>query len=128
MPKKKRKERVWEYGMPKGPIPPFVYHVWFKKATSPERFVAFDEDHIRDQCEPRVPVVIEQVHEREEPDDWEPLGPKGSEVNRPADYDTGFKLLQEWVDSQGGPPESLRLKLRELYIDYRKVDKRKSEK
>jgi hypothetical protein len=26
------------------------------------------------------------------------------------------------VDTQGGPPESLRLKLRELYIDYRKVD------
>ena len=47
MPKKKRKERVWEYGMPKGPIPPFVYHVWFKGGTEPERFVAFDEDHIK---------------------------------------------------------------------------------
>jgi hypothetical protein len=32
------------------------------------------------------------------------------------------------VDSQGGPPEDVRKKLRELYIDYRKVDKRKSEK
>jgi len=128
MPKKKRKERVWEYGMPKGPVPPFVYHVWFKKANQPERFVAFDEDHIRLQCEPRVPIVIEQVHEIEDPDDWEPLGPEGSEVNRPADYDTGFKLLQEWVDSQGGPPESVRKKLRELYIDYRKVDREKSKK
>jgi hypothetical protein len=68
--------------------------------------------------------VIEQVHEIEEKDDWEPLGPGGSEVNRPADYDTGFKLLQEWVDSQGGPPEDVRKKLRELYIDYRKVDKK----
>jgi len=52
-----------------------------------------------------------------------PLGPKGSLINRPADYDTGFKILREWIDENGGPPEKIRQKLRELYIDYDKAKK-----
>jgi len=119
MPKKK-KEKYWEMGMPKGELGPFVWHVWFKGSGQAERFVAFDEEHIKDQCEDRTPIVIERVYEKEEIDDWEPLGPKGAVVNQPADYDTGFKLLKEWVDSIGGPPEDLRMKLRELFIDYGK--------
>ena len=50
----------------------------------------------------------------------ERLGPKGAVVHRPADFDQGFKILKEWVDSIGGPPEKLRKKLRELFIDYEK--------
>ena len=119
MPKKK-KEKYWDYGMPKGELGPFVWHVWFKGSGRAERFVAFDEEHIKHQCEDRTPIVIERVYEKEEIEKWEPLGPKGSVVNQPADYDTGFKLLKEWVDSIGGPPEDLRLKLRELFIDYEK--------
>ena len=120
MPKKKE-EKYWDIGMPKGEIGPFVWHVWFKGSGQAERFVAFDEEHIKDQCEDRTPIVIERVYEKEEIEKWEPLGPKGSVVNQPADYDTGFKLLKEWVDSIGGPPEDLRLKLRELFIDYEKA-------
>ena len=120
MPKKKE-EKYWEIGMPKGELGPFVWHVWFKGSGQAERFVAFDEEHIKDQCEDRTPIVIERVYEKEEIEKWEPLGPKGSVVNQPADYDTGFKLLKEWVDSIGGPPEDLRLKLRELFIDYEKA-------
>ena len=120
MPKKKE-GKYWDIGMPKGEIGPFVWHVWFKGSVQAERFVAFDEEHIKDQCEDRTPIVIERVYEKEEIEKWEPLGPKGSVVNQPADYDTGFKLLKEWVDSIGGPPEDLRLKLRELFIDYEKA-------
>jgi hypothetical protein len=105
-------------GMPKGETAPFVWQVWFEGDRQPTRFVAFDEQHIRDQSEPRVPVVIERIHEREEKIESEPLGPKGSTVNRPADYDAGFKILRAWVDENGGPPEEIRVKLRELYIDY----------
>ena len=119
MPKKK-KEKYWEMGMPRGELGPFVWHVWFKGSGQAERFVAFDEEHIKHQCEGRTPIVIERVVEKEEINEWEPLGPKGSVVNQPADYDTGFKLLKEWVDSIGGPPEDLRMKLRELFIDYQK--------
>ena len=39
-------------------------------------------------------------------------------MNQPADYDRGFKVLRAWVDENGGPPESIRKKLRELFIDY----------
>ena len=123
MPKKK-KEKYWEMGMPRGELGPFVWHVWFKGSGQAERFVAFDEEHIKHQCEGRTPIVIERVVEKEEIDEWEPLGPKGSVVNQPADYDTGFKLLKEWVDSIGGPPEDLRMKLRELFIDYQKPEKK----
>ena len=58
--------------------------------------------------------------EKEDNTPMERLGPKGAVVNQPPDYDQGFKLLKEWVDSTGGPPEELRKKLRELFIDYHK--------
>ena len=49
-----------------------------------------------------------------------PLGPKGYKgSSRIPDYDAGdFKVLREWVDENGGPPEEIRQKLRELWIDY----------
>ena len=46
------------------------------------------------------------------------FGPKGSKISRPADYDAGFKILRQWIDQNGGPPEEIRKKLRELWIDY----------
>jgi hypothetical protein len=29
--------------------------------------------------------------------------------------------LREWIDENGGPPEEIRIKLRELFIDYDKA-------
>ena len=120
MPKKK-KEKYWDYGMPKGELGPFVWHVWIKGKKKPERMVAFDHQHIKDQLEDKQ--MIKAVKQPEEKDEFSsmPLGPKGSTVNRPADYDTGFKILREWIDQNGGPPEEIRVKLRELYIDYDKA-------
>ena len=55
-----------------------------------------------------------------------PLGPKGYKgSSRPADYDAGFKVLRQWIDSKGGPPEEIRKKLRELWIDYDRVEKKR---
>jgi hypothetical protein len=67
-------------------------------------------------------TVIKVKRLPEEKDEFSsvPLGPKGSTVNRPADYDAGFRILREWVDENGGPPESIRQQLRELYIEYDK--------
>ena len=56
--------------------------------------------------------------EKEEFSNSLPLGPKGAVVNQPADYDRGFKILRQWIDENGGPPEEIRKKLRELWIDY----------
>ena len=118
MPKKNKK---WMIGMPKGPIGPFVWHVWVKGSKRPIRVVAFDQEHVKNQLEDRV--IVKVVKQPEEKDEFSsmPLGPKGSIVNRPADYDKGFKILREWVDQNGGPPEGIRVKLRELYIDYEEV-------
>jgi len=67
-------------------------------------------------------VVIRAEKQPEEKGDFRdspPLGPRGGNgVSRPADYDAGFKILRQWVDENGGPPEEIRVKLRELYIDY----------
>jgi hypothetical protein len=62
----------------------------------------------------------------EEKDEYSmmPLGPKGCKVNQPADYDRGFKVLRAWVDENGGPPEEIRKKLRELFIDYDKAKRK----
>ena len=86
--------------------------------------VAFDHQHIKDQLEGKQ--MIKAVKQPEEKDEFSsmPLGPKGSTVNRPADYDKGFKILREWLDQNGGPPEEIRVKLRELYIDYDKAPKK----
>jgi hypothetical protein len=83
------------------------------------------EDHIRWQTDPKVPVKVKRIFIKEEPmGKSEHLGPKGCTVNQPADYDRGFKVLREWVDENGGPPEEIRKKLRELFIDYDKVKRK----
>ena len=123
MPKTK-KEKYWTMGMPKGGVGPWVWHVWIRGNKNPKRMVAFDIRHIEDQLEGQK--VIKAVRQPEEKTIFKtmPLGPKGAKVNRPADYDTGFKILRAWVDENGGPPESVRIKLRELYIDYDKAKKK----
>ena len=118
-----KKEKVWTMGN-KGPTGPWVWHVWIKGSKKPVRVVAFNIEHIKDQLEGKT--VIKAVKQPEEKDEFSsvPLGPKGSTVNRPADYDTGFRILREWIDENGGPPEEIRVKLRELYIDYDVVPKK----
>jgi len=118
-----KKEKIWTMGN-KGPTGPWVWHVWVKGGRKPVRVVAFNLDHIKDQLEGKT--VTEAVKQPEEKDEFSsvPLGPKGSTVNRPADYDTGFRILREWIDQNGGPPEEIRVKLRELYIDYDVIPKK----
>ena len=115
-----KKEKIWMMGN-KGPTGPWVWHVWTKGSKKLLRMVAFDKKHITDQLEGRQ--MVKAVKQPEEQDEFSsmPLGPKGSIVNRPADYDNGFKILREWVDQNGGPPEETRVKLRELFIDYEEV-------
>ena len=113
-----KKEKFWTMGMPKGGVGPWVWHVWTKGSKKPVRIVAFDLDHIRCQLEGRTVIRAEKQPEEKDEYSSMPLGPKGSTVNRPADYDAGFKILRQWVDENGGPPEEIRVKLRELYIDY----------
>ena len=104
--------------MPRKEIPPYDYHVWFKGSKKPVHMAGMHEDHIRWQSDPKVPVKIKRIHIKEEKFSSEPLGPKGCKVNQPADYDKGFKILKAWLDTQDGPPESVRKELRELFIDY----------
>ena len=117
-----KKEKVWTMGI-KGPIGPWVWHVWIKGRKKPQRMIAFDIQHIKDQLEGQQ--VVKAVKQPEEKAKFKtmPLGPKGAMVNRPADYDAGFKILRAWVDENGGPPEKIRQQLRELYIDYDKGKK-----
>ena len=117
-----KKEKVWTMGS-SGPIGPWVWHVSVKGKKKPERIIAFDLQHIKDQLEGQQ--VIKAVKQPEEKPVLTsiPLGPKGATVNRPADYDAGFKILRAWVDENGGPPEKIRQQLRELYIDYDKGKK-----
>ena len=118
-----KKEKIWTMGN-KGPTGPWVWHVWIKGIKKPLRIVAFDHQHIKDQLEGKQ--MIKAVKQPEEKDDFSsmPLGPKGSTVNQPADYDRGFKILREWIDQNGGPPEDVRVKLRELWIDYDKAPRK----
>jgi hypothetical protein len=98
-----KKEKVWTMGN-KGPTGPWVWHVWIKGSKKPVRVVAFNIEHIKDQLEGKT--VIKAVKQPEEKDEFSsvPLGPKGSTVNR--------------------PPEEIRVKLRELYIDYDVIPKK----
>ena len=105
-------------------IPPYDYHVWFKGSRRPILMAGMSEDHIRWQCEPKIPAKIKRIYIKEEKLRSEPLGPKGCTVNQPADYDKGFKVLRTWLDSVGGPPESVRKELRELFIDYDRVERK----
>ena len=121
-----KKEKAWIIGMPKGAIGPFVWHVWIKGKKKPERMVAFDIQHIEDQLEGRQMVKAKKLpKEKDDFRDSPPLGPRGYKgSSRPADYDAGFKVLRKWIDEQGGPPEEIRQKLRELWIDYDRARKK----
>ena len=121
-----KKEKAWIIGMPKGAIGPFVWHVWIKGNKKPERMVAFDIQHIEDQLEGRQMVKAKKLpKEKDDFRDSPPLGPRGYKgSSRPADYDAGFKVLRKWIDEQGGPPEEIRQKLRELWIDYDRARKK----
>ena len=113
-----KKEKFWTMGMPKGGVGPWVWHVWTKGSKKPLRMVAFNIEHIKDQLEGKTVIRAEKQPEEKDEYSSMPLGPKGSTVNRPADYDAGFRILRQWIDENGGPPEEIRVKLRELYIDY----------
>ena len=115
-----KKEKMWTMGS-NGPIGPWAWHVWIKGSKKPLRIVAFDLQHIEDQLEGRQMLKAVKLPEEKDVFSSMPLGPKGSTVNRPADYDAGFKILREWIDQNGGPPEDIRVKLRELWIDYDKA-------
>lgn len=121
-----KKEKAWIIGMPKGAIGPFVWHVWIKGNKKPERMVAFDIQHIEDQLEGRQIIKAKKLpKEKDDFRDSPPLGPRGYKgSSRPADYDAGFKVLRKWIDEQGGPPEEIRQKLRELWIDYDRARKK----
>ena len=118
MPNKKQK--IWMMGN-KGPTGPWVWHAWIKGSKKPVRVVAFDVDHIHCQLEGQQVIKTKRLPEDKEEYSSMPLGPKGCVVNQPADYDKGFKVLREWIDENGGPPEEIRKKLRELFIDYEKT-------
>ena len=121
-----KKEKAWTIGMPKGPIGPFVWQVWTKGSQKPIRVIAFNLQHIKDQLEgKKVTKAIKQKEKKEVFGNSVPLGPKGWKgSSRPADYDAGFKVLRQWIDSKGGPPEEIRKKLRELWIDYDKAPRK----
>ena len=118
-----KKEKVWTIGMPKGPIGPFVWQVWVKGSQKPIRVVAFDLQHIKNQLQGKAVIKAQKEKEKKESfGNSVPLGPKGWKgSSRPADLDAGFKVLRQWVDENGGPPENIRQKLRELWIDYEKA-------
>jgi len=115
-----KKEKVWTIGIPKGPIGPFVWQVWVKGSNKPIRVVAFDLQHIKDQLEGKAVIKAQKEKKKKEVFGKSvPLGPKGWKgSSRPADLDAGFKVLRQWIDENGGPPEEIRQKLRELWIDY----------
>ena len=121
-----KKEKIWTMGN-KGPTGPWVWHAWIKGSRKPVRVVAFDLEHIKCQLEGKT--VIKAVKQPEEKDNFRdspPLGPKGYKgSSRTADYDAGFKILRAWIDENGGPPEEIRKKLRELWIDYDRAKRKK---
>ena len=121
-----KKEKVWTIGMPKGPIGPFVWQVWVKGSQKPIRVVAFDLQHIKNQLQGKAVIKAQKEKEKKESfGNSVPLGPKGYKgSSRPADLDAGFKVLRQWVDENGGPPEEIRQKLRELWIDYDRAPKK----
>lgn len=122
MPKPK-KEKTWVIGT-KGPIPPFPFKVWTSKKHS-KTVYGFDEQHIKDMMEPTKIIKIKRIKEiQEKMPQQDRLGPKGSEISRPAEYEKAFYILKKWVDDQGGPPESVRKMILEAWVDYQKVDKK----
>ena len=120
-----KKESVWTMGN-KGPTGPWLWQVWVKGTKKPLRMIAFDHQHIKDQLEGKTFVKAKRVpEEKNNMSDSMPLGPKGYKgSSRTADYDAGFKVLRQWIDENGGPPEEIRAKLRELWIDYDREPKK----
>ena len=118
-----KKEKFWTMGS-SGQVGPWAWHVWIKGNRKPERIVAFDHQHIQDQLEGKQIIKAKKLPEEKDVISSMPLGPKGAVVNQPADYDEGFKVLREWIDQNGGPPEEIRVKLRELWIDYDKAPRK----
>ena len=111
--------------MARSDIPPYLWKVWLKGKRKPIEMTGFDEEHIRLMSRSAKVVKIKRMPDPKENDDVaEHLGPMGAVVHQPADHDKGFKILKEWVDSIGGPPEHIRKKLRELFIDYSKPDRK----
>ena len=98
MPKKK--ESVWTMGN-KGPTGPWMWQVWLKGTRKPIMMSAFDLQHIQDQCENKKVVMAKRLPEEKEETESMPMGPKGAEIHRPAEYDKGFKILRAWIDSVG---------------------------
>tara|TARA_B100001287_G_scaffold262622_1_gene252705 strand:+ start:1424 stop:1816 length:393 start_codon:yes stop_codon:yes gene_type:complete len=121
-----KKEKVWNMGI-RGPVGPWIWNVWIKGKKKPERIMAFDLHHIKNQLAGKQIIKVAKIPEIKENHKYEPMGPKGSTIHRPADYEAGFKAIKEWLDQNGGIPEKLRKKLREFYIDYVK-DTRSSAK
>ena len=121
-----KKNNEWLMGMPKGPIGPFLWQVYVKGSQKPIRVIAFDLRHIKNQLEgKKVTKAIKEKEKKEVFGNSVPLGPKGWKgSSRPADYDAGFKVLRQWVDENGGPPEEIRQKLRELWIDYPRIERK----
>ena len=119
-----KKEKVWTMGMPKGEHPPFTWQVWLKGTKKPIMMSAFDLQHIQDQCENKKVVMAKRLPDEKEETESMPMGPKGAEIHRPAEYDKGFRVLRAWIDSVGGPPEEIRKQLRELWIDYDRVEQK----
>ena len=73
-----KKEKVWNGGMPKGSIGPFVWQAWVKGSKKPVRVVAFDLQHIKDQLSGQAVIEARQLpEEKEEFSKSLPLGPKG---------------------------------------------------
>ena len=124
---KKKKEKVWTMGM-SGPTGPWVWNVWIEGHKRPQRMIAFDLQHIKDQLEGKTVKSANRLpEEKDDFKDSPPLGPKGYKgSSRPADYDAGFKILRQWIDENGGPPEEIRQRLRELWIDYEKPSKKQA--
>lgn len=120
---KDKKESVWTQGI-NGPMPPFPFQVWTTKKKSSVMY-GFDEQHIRDMMDPIKIIKIKKLKEKEEKIESEHLGPPGAEIGRPAEYEPAFKILKEWVDMQGGPSEKVRKKIREHWIEYDKIKKKK---
>jgi len=102
-------------------IPPYDFHVWFKGSQKPVYMSGFDEDHIKNQCETRKPIKIKRVKLKEKIFEREPLGPKNAVLQGDPNYKKAYELLRDYVDSNGGPPERLRKKIREHWVDYQKV-------
>ena len=108
----------------KSEVPPYPFRVWRTRKQS-EIMWGFDEQHIKSMMAPSKPIMIKELAEKKEKDiEPEPMGPPGSDVGRPAEYEPAFKILKAWVDSEGGPPEDVRKAIRVHWIDYEKVKKK----